>query len=88
MSKVPQTIVVALGGNALSPPGERSSIEDQFRHTRTSVETIAALAGHGWQIAVVHGNGPQVGDELVSNEIAHERVEPLPLGVLVASTAG
>ncbi len=88
MSKVPQTIVVALGGNALSPPGERSSIEDQFRHTRTSVETIAALAGHGWQIAVVHGNGPQVGDELVRNEIAHERVEPLPLGVLVASTAG
>jgi len=88
VSKVPQTIVVALGGNALSPPGERSSIEDQFRHTRTSVETIAALAGHGWQIAVVHGNGPQVGDELVRNEIAHERVEPLPLGVLVASTAG
>ncbi len=88
MSSVPQTIVVALGGNALSPPGERSSIEDQFRHTRTSVEAIVALAGHGWKIAVVHGNGPQVGDELVRNEIAHERVEPLPLGVLVASTAG
>ncbi len=85
---VPRTIVVALGGNALSPPGERSSIADQFRHTRTSVEVISALAADGWQIVVVHGNGPQVGDELVRNEIAHERVEPLPLGVLVASTAG
>lgn len=88
MSAVPRTIVVALGGNALSPPGERSSIADQFRHTRTSVEAIAALAADGWQIAVVHGNGPQVGDALIRNEIAHELVEPLPLGVLVASTAG
>jgi len=80
--------VVALGGNALSPPGKRSSIDEQFRHTRASVEAIAALAADGWQIAVVHGNGPQVGDELVRNEIAHGRVEPHPLGVLVASTAG
>ena len=38
--------------------------------------------------AVVHGNGPQVGDELVRNEIARAVVEPLPLGVLVAATAG
>ena len=88
MNSGPGTVVVALGGNALSPPGNRSSIEDQFRHTRTSVEAIAVLAADGWKIAIVHGNGPQVGDELVRNEIAHERVEPHPLGVLVASTAG
>ena len=37
---------------------------------------------------LVHGNGPQVGDELVRNEIARRLVEPLPLGVLVAETAG
>jgi len=39
-------------------------------------------------VCVVHGNGPQVGDELVRNEVAREEASPLPLGVLVAATAG
>lgn len=46
------------------------------------------LARQGWRVAIVHGNGPQVGDELERNELAHDRVGPLPLGVLVAATAG
>ncbi len=80
--------MIAVGGNALSPPGERSTISDQFRHTRESLAPIVSLAREGWNIAVVHGNGPQVGDELVRNEIARTEVAPLPLGVLVAATAG
>jgi carbamate kinase len=84
----PQVAVIALGGNALSPPGERSTIADQFRHTRDSLGPIVSLAREGWYIAVVHGNGPQVGDELIRNEIARGEVAPLPLGVLVAATAG
>ena len=84
----PRTAVVALGGNALSPPGERSTIADQFRHTRESLVPIVDLALDGWRLCVVHGNGPQVGDELVRNEVARSVVEPLPLGVLVAATAG
>lgn len=83
-----RTAVVALGGNALSPPGERSTIADQFRHTRESLGPIVDLAVEGWNLCIVHGNGPQVGDELVRNEIARAEVAPLPLGVLVASTAG
>lgn len=82
------TAVVALGGNALSPPGERSTIADQFRHTRESLGPIVDLASEGWNLCIVHGNGPQVGDELVRNEVARADVAPLPLGVLVASTAG
>jgi len=82
------TIVVALGGNAVAPPGERPSIANQFRQTRASLATIVELARAGWHIALVHGNGPQVGDELARNEIAGDQVEPLPLGVLVAGTAG
>jgi carbamate kinase len=85
---VPGTIVVALGGNAVAPPGERPTISNQFRHTRESLAPIVELARAGWQIALVHGNGPQVGDELARNEIAADQVEPLPLGVLVAGTAG
>ena len=83
-----RTAVIALGGNALSPAGERSTIFDQFRHTRESLHAIVALAQDGWDVCVVHGNGPQVGDELVRNEEARASVEPLPLGVLVAATAG
>jgi len=88
MSVTPGTAVIALGGNALSPAGERSSIHDQFRHTRESLGPIVDLALDGWNLAVVHGNGPQVGDELVRNELARASVAPLPLGVLVAATAG
>jgi len=84
----PRTAVVALGGNALSPPGERSTIADQFRHTRESLAPIVDLARDGWRLCIVHGNGPQVGDELVRNEVARADVEPLPLGILVGATAG
>ncbi len=82
------TAVIALGGNALAPGGERSTIYDQFRHTRESLRPIVDLALDGWDVCVVHGNGPQVGDELVRNELARYDAPPLPLGVLVAATAG
>jgi carbamate kinase len=80
--------VVALGGNALAPSGARSTIRDQFRHTRESLGPIVDLALDGWRLCVVHGNGPQVGDELLRNEAARRDASPLPLGVLVAATAG
>jgi carbamate kinase len=83
-----RTIVIALGGNALAPAGERPTIANQFRHTRESMATVVELAREGWAIALVHGNGPQVGDSLARNEIAAPEIEPLPLGVLVAETAG
>jgi carbamate kinase len=82
------TAVVAVGGNALSPAGEPATIENQFRHTRESLEPIVAFVARGWNVAVVHGNGPQVGDALLRNERARDEVSELPLGVLVASTAG
>ncbi|HUQ99427.1 MAG TPA: carbamate kinase [Gemmatimonadaceae bacterium] len=88
MSGKPRTAVIAVGGNALSPPGEQSTIGDQFRHTRSSLGPIVDLVLDDWRVAVVHGNGPQVGDELVRNEKARSEVAPLPLGVLVAGTAG
>ncbi len=88
MTETTRTAVIAVGGNALSPPGEHSTIADQFRHSRASLGPIVDLALDGWRVVIVHGNGPQVGDELVRNEKARNEVSPLPLGVLVAETAG
>jgi carbamate kinase len=82
------TAVLALGGNALARSGEPATVTNQFRHARESVAPIVDLARQGWQIVMVHGNGPQVGDELLRNEAARKIAEPLPLGVLVAETAG
>ncbi|MFL5403056.1 MAG: carbamate kinase [Gemmatimonadales bacterium] len=82
------TAVLALGGNALARAGEPATVTNQFRHARESVAPIVELARQGWRIVIVHGNGPQVGDELVRNEAARKVAEPLPLGVLVAETAG
>jgi carbamate kinase len=83
-----RTAVLALGGNALARAGEPATVANQFRHARESVAPIVELARQGWRIVIVHGNGPQVGDELVRNEAARKVAEPLPLGVLVAETAG
>ena len=87
-AKSPGTIVIALGGNALQPENEAGTIAQQFAHTRESMTAVIALALEGWKIAIVHGNGPQIGDELERNEMARGRMPPLPLGVLVAGTAG
>ena len=83
-----RTAVLALGGNALARSDEPATVANQFRHARESVAPIVELAKQGWRIVVVHGNGPQVGDELLRNEAARKVAEPLPLGVLVAETAG
>jgi carbamate kinase len=85
---VKRTVVIALGGNALAPAGERATIANQFQHTRESLAPVVELARGNWRIALVHGNGPQVGDSLARNELAAAEIEPLPLGVLVAETAG
>jgi carbamate kinase len=83
-----RAIVVALGGNALAPAGEEGTISEQFGHTRESLGAVVELAREGWRIAVVHGNGPQVGNALIQQELARATVPPLPLGVLVAATEG
>ncbi len=82
------TAVIALGGNALSRADEPPTIANQFRRARESLTQVVELAREGWRIVLVHGNGPQVGDEVTRNESARRLLEPLPLGVLVAETAG
>jgi carbamate kinase len=84
----PRGIVVAVGGNALAPATEQGTVAEQFRHTRESLRAVVELARGGWRLALVHGNGPQVGDMLLRQHLARHIVPPLPLGVLVAATQG
>ncbi len=83
-----KTAVVALGGNAISPKGEVDTIANQFRNTRKSRKAIINLIENGYNLAVTHGNGPQVGNALLRVEAAEGRAPIIPLGVCVADTEG
>ena len=82
------SVVIALGGNAISPKGDDGSIKHQFFHTKESMQNIMHFVRKNYNICITHGNGPQVGDELRRHEIASKKIPPLPLGVLVANTQG
>ncbi len=83
-----KTVVIALGGNALSPKNEAGTIQEQFKHTRESLKAVLHFVKEDYNICISHGNGPQVGAEMSRNEISMDKVPPLPLNVLVANTQG
>ena len=82
------TIMIALGGNSLSPKGKSGSIEDQFFHAKKTMDGLSEFIDLNYNICITHGNGPQVGNELLRMELTNEKAPPLPLGVCVASTQG
>ena len=83
-----KSVMIALGGNALSPKNESGTIYQQFAHTRESLDAIMHFVALEYNICLTHGNGPQVGDELLRMDLTHKDVPPLPLGVCVAETQG
>lgn len=85
---VVKTAVIALGGNAITKPGEEDTIARQFANTRKSVDGIVELAKEGFKLVITHGNGPQVGNKLLRIELARGKAPILPLGILVADTEG
>ena len=78
--------VVALGGNALIPPGATGTAEEQTRTVARAMARLAPLAATGAEIVITHGNGPQVGNLLLKNEMARDLVPPMPLDWCVAQT--
>lgn len=83
-----KTIVVALGGNAISQQFEEGNIYQQFVNTRQSLSGVADLISLGYRVLISHGNGPQVGNQLIRIESARDQVPVLPLGIVVADIQG
>lgn len=81
-------IVVALGGNAILQPGQRGHYDEQRHNVDVTAAQLAELVVTGHELVLTHGNGPQVGNLLLQNEAASERVAPMPLDVLGAMTQG
>ena len=81
-------VVIAIGGNSLTPTDQSNWIGSQFKNTRTSIESLIHLIEQGYSIAITHGNGPQVGIALKRVEETRNTLPEIPLGVLVADTEG
>lgn len=81
-------IVIALGGNAMTSPDGRATPEDQQAAIRAAAEPIADLVAAGHDVLLTHGNGPQVGNLLVKNELTAGKVPPVPLDWCGAQTQG
>jgi carbamate kinase len=80
--------VVAFGGNALLRPGDPATTAAQLARAREAVRNLLPILGRGYEMIVVHGNGPQVGNLLLQAEIAADRIPPQSLDFCVAQTQG
>src|SRR5262252_1992703 len=81
-------VVIALGGNAMTAPDGRARPEDQIAAIARAAGPIADVVATGAEVVLTHGNGPQVGNLLVKNEIAASVVPPVPLDWCGAQTQG
>jgi carbamate kinase len=82
------TILIALGGNAMTAPDGSARPEDQRAAITSAAESVADIVARGHPVVLTHGNGPQVGNLLVKNELAAAVVPPVPLDWCGAQTQG
>jgi carbamate kinase len=78
--------MLALGGNAMTNAEGRARPEDQIAAAEVAMGAVAELLAHDVEVVITHGNGPQVGNLLVKNELAAAVVPPVPLDWCGAQT--
>jgi carbamate kinase len=90
MEHADRIAVVAIGGNSLIRDSGHQTVEDQQEALRETARHLAGMIGEGWNLAIGHGNGPQVGFVLRRSEIAAraEGMHEVPLEVCGADTQG
>lgn len=81
-------LVIAIGGNSLIPDGDHQTVQDQYIAAAETDDHIASLVEQGWEVAVSHGNGPQVGFILRRSEMASSELHEVPLDYCGADTQG
>ncbi|GAA1478673.1 carbamate kinase [Nocardioides aestuarii] len=79
-------VLLALGGNAMTNAEGRARVEDQQAAAAVAMRAVATLVEEGADVVITHGNGPQVGNLLVKNELAAQVVPPVPLDWCGAQT--
>ena len=80
--------VIAIGGNAILQPDETWSVKEQRENISITCVHIANLIQNGYNVVITHGNGPQVGNILLRNEIAEGIAPAMPMDVCVAESQG
>jgi len=88
MSQDRKVAVIAIGGNSLIKDKQHQTVTDQYEAARETSGHIANMIKDGWDVAVSHGNGPQVGFILRRSELASHELHELPLDVCGADTQG
>jgi carbamate kinase len=82
------TAVIAIGGNSLIKDKDHQSVEDQYIAAGETDQHIAHLVAAGWDVAISHGNGPQVGFIMRRSELARDELHEIPMDVAGADTQG
>lgn len=81
-------VVIAIGGNSLIPDAGHVTVQDQYLAAAETDDHIANLVQEGWDVAITHGNGPQVGFILRRSELASNELHEVPLDYCGADTQG
>lgn len=81
-------VVVALGGNAITRHGEAGRVDQDYANLRRSLLGVVDLVAAGFEVVLTHGNGPQVGNQMIRVEMARDSAPDLPLDVMVADLQG
>jgi carbamate kinase len=84
----PKLAVIAIGGNSLIKDKQHQTVQDQYEAAEETAGHIAAMIAAGWNVAISHGNGPQVGFILRRSELARHELHELPLDVCGADSQG
>src|SRR3954468_21467964 len=83
-----KTALIAVGGNSLIRAGEKGTVAEQLANARRTSAAIVGLIRSGYHLVITHGNGPQVGAQLLRSERASDQVPAQPLDVCGAASQG
>ncbi len=83
-----KTALIAVGGNSLIRAGEKGTVAEQMANARRTAAAVVGIIRAGYRVVVTHGNGPQVGAQLLRSERASDQVPSQTLDVCGAASQG